>query len=391
VSVGWYARSRATRLGLATSILGLALLTGAPAATAAAAITLTTPFPAIVVAPGSSPSFDVSITTANPGRVTLSVGKVPAGWTAVMRGGGFTIDGLESPGGSAVTKVTLNVTVPADAAAGTQLIDVAGTTPGGSTTLHTTIRVEPNAAGQVTLTTDTPQLKGASNTSFSFSLTLTNDTADDLPFSATSTGPDGWTVTPQVGSTAQAASVVVKAGATTPVTVTAKASTDAAAGTYPIGVDVTSGSRSAHQDLSVEITGSYTLSLSTSDQRLNMNATAGSTSDVTLALQNTGTADVAAAAMSATGPTGWKFTFDPATVDVRAGQTVSVIAHVQPSSDAIAGDYQATFKATAPVADASTDIRVTIETSLLWGLIGVGLIALVLIGLLLTFRRFGRR
>ena len=33
----------------------------------------------------------------------------------------------------------------------------------------------------------------------------------------------------------------------------------------------------------------------------------------------------------------------------------------------------------------------TIETSLLWGLIGVGLIALVLIGLLLTFRRFGRR
>ena len=112
---------------------------------------------------------------------------------------------------------------------------------------------------------------------------------------------------------------------------------------------------------------------------------------MTLALSNTGTADVAAAAMSATGPTGWKFTFDPATVDVPAGQTVSVIAHVSPSSDAIAGDYQATFKATAPVADASTDIRVTIETSLLWGLIGVGLIALVLIGLLLTFRRFGRR
>ena len=107
-----------------------------------------------------------------------------------------------------MTKVTLNVTVPAEATAGAQLIDVTGTTPGGSTTLHVTIRVEPNAAGQVTLTTDTPQLKGASNTSFSFSLTLTNDTAEDLPFSATSTGPDGWTVTPQVGSTAQAASVV---------------------------------------------------------------------------------------------------------------------------------------------------------------------------------------
>jgi uncharacterized membrane protein len=122
-----------------------------------------------------------------------------------------------------------------------------------------------------------------------------------------------------------------------------------------------------------------------------MNATAGSTSDLTLTLSNTGTADVAAAAMTATAPSGWKVTFDPATVDVPAGQQVQVIAHVAPSSDAIAGDYQATFKATAPVATASTDIRVTIETSLLWGLIGILLIGAVLIGLLLTFRRFGRR
>ena len=109
MSVGRNARLRATRLGLVTSMLGLALLAGAPGTTAAGAITLTTPFPAIVVAPGSSPSFDVSITTANAGRVALAVGKVPTGWTAVMRGGGFTIDGVESPGGSAVTKVTLNV------------------------------------------------------------------------------------------------------------------------------------------------------------------------------------------------------------------------------------------------------------------------------------------
>ena len=38
-----------------------------------------------------------------------------------------------------------------------------------------------------------------------------------------------------------------------------------------------------------------------------------------------------------------------------------------PSSDAIAGDYVTTFKATAPVANAEADVRVTIQTSLLWG------------------------
>jgi uncharacterized membrane protein len=78
-------------------------------------------------------------------------------------------------------------------------------------------------------------------------------------------------------------------------------------------------------------------------------------------------------------------------VAVPAGQQVQAVAHVTPSSDAIAGDYVATFKATAPEVSADTDIRVTIETSLLWGAIGVLLILLVLGGLWWTFRRYGRR
>jgi uncharacterized membrane protein len=261
-----------------------------------------------------------------------------------------------------------------------------------STTLPLDIRVEPAAAGAVTLTTDTPQLKGASNTTFSFTLTLTNDTPDDLPFSVTATGPDGWTVTAQVGSQAQAASVVVKAGSTTPVTVSAKPSDAAAAGSYPIAVDATSGSQSAHADLSVEITGSYTLALSTVDGRLNMSASAGSPTDLTLVLTNSGTADVEGATLSASAPSGWKVAFEPPTVTVPAnGAPVQAVAHVTPSGDAIAGDYVTTFKATAPVATASADVRVTIETSLLWGAVGIALIAIVLIGLWWTFNRFGRR
>ena len=208
---------------------------------------------------------------------------MPTGWTAVLRGGGFTIDGVESDGSTA-TKVTLNVTVPADAAEGTQRITVRGTIAGASTTLPVDIRVAPNAAGDISLTTDIPQLKGASDATFPFSLTLTNDTPEDLPFSVAATGPAGWTVTAQVGTQAQAASVVVKAGSTSTVTVSAKASEGTAAGSYPITVDATSGSRSAHADLAVEITGSYKLALTTADGRLNLSATAGTVSDMTLTL-----------------------------------------------------------------------------------------------------------
>lgn len=392
VPKAWRVRSRTARLGLVGSIVGLALLAGAPASSAAAPITLTTPYPAVAVAPGATPSFDISVTTDKPGRVDLSVSKVPANWTAVLRGGGFTIDGVESAGGSTATKVTLNVTMPADAAGGTQRIDVRGViASGASTTLSVDLRVAPNAAGDVKLTTDTPQLKGASDATFPFSLTLTNDTPEDLPFSVVAGGPAGWTVTAQVGSVAQAASVVVKAGSTSTVSVSAKPADAAAAGAYPITVDATSGSRTAHADLAVEITGSYKLALSTQDQRLNMSGTAGSVSDLTLSLTNSGTADVEAAAMTGTAPTGWKVAFDQATVNVPAQQSVQVVAHVTPSSDAIAGDYVTTFKATAPTASASADVRVTIQTSLLWGAIGIGLIVVVLAGLWWTFRRFGRR
>jgi uncharacterized membrane protein len=373
------------------SVLGLAMLAGAPAMQAAAAITLTTPFPAVAVAPGSTPSFDVSITTATAGRVALKVGTVPAGWSAVLRGGGFTIDGVQSEGATA-TKITLNVTVPTTATAGTQRIDVVGTTTSGaSATLSVDIRVAPNAAGDITLTTDVPQLKGTSDATFPFTLTLTNSTADDLPFSVVASGPDGWTVTAVVGSQAQAASVIVKAGSTTTVTVSAKPPTGTAAGDYPITVDAASGSRTAHADLKVSITGSYKLAVSTPSAVLSTNATAGSITDLTLSLSNTGTADVTGAVMSASSPTGWVVKFDPATVTVPAGQTVQVVAHITPSSDAIAGDYIATMTATAPVATASADIRVTIQTSTFWGFIGIALIAIVLVGLWLVFRRFGRR
>ena len=387
-------RSNAARLGLAASLLGLASLIGAAPVGAAGEITLTTPYPAVAAAPGSTVNFEISITTDTADRVDLTVTGAPADWTATLRGGGFTVDGVETDGTNTPTKVTLAVTVPAAAAEGTQRIAVRGVSTSGARaadTLPVDVRVTPNAAGDVTLTTDIPSLKGASNATFPFTLTLTNSTPEDLPFSSVATGPDGWTVTSQVGSSAQAASVVVKAGATSPVTVSVKPAAGTAAGKYPIGVDVTSGTQTAHQDLEVEITGTYTLTLTTADQRLNMSATAGGTSDLTVVVTNTGTADVEGVAMSATAPTGWTVTFEPETVAVPAGQQVQAVAHVTPSGDAIAGDYVATFKATAPTASADAEIRVTIETSLVWGLIGVGLIVLVIAGLLWTFRRFGRR
>ena len=77
------------------------------------------------------------------GRVDLSVGGVPTGWTAVLRGGGFTIDGVETDGTTA-TKVTPQRDRPGRRDRGRrQRIDVRGTRLGRvDDTLPVDIRVD---------------------------------------------------------------------------------------------------------------------------------------------------------------------------------------------------------------------------------------------------------
>lgn len=391
MTLGRLARSRIARLGFAGWILGFgALLAAAPVSLAANPVTMTTPYPSVEVAPGAKVSLKVSIETADPGRVDLALSDVPADWTATIRGGGFLVNGVQTNGSDA-TEVTLDIAVPEGAAAGIHRITLRGTSDGSVATLPVDIKVTPNAAGEVTLTTDFPELKGSSDASFKFTLTLSNETPDDLTFGVVATAPPGWTADAKVTSQAQAASALVAAGSTTSIEVSVQAPEDAAAEVYPITVQATSGDKTAEAQLSVEITGSYKLALTTPDGRLSANASAGGNTDLSLVLQNTGTADIPDVKLSATTPTGWKVTFEPDTVTVPANGETQVTAHLTPSGSAIAGDYVTTFKASSDLAKADAEMRITIETSLLWGAVGLALIALVLAGLWWTFRRYGRR
>ena len=120
MSLAWSVPTRAARLGLVALLLGLVSLAGAVPVGVAGQITLTTPYPAVAASPGSTVNFDISITTDTPDRVDLTVTGAPAEWTATLRGGGFTVDGVETDGTKTPTKVTLAVTVPAAATEGTQ-------------------------------------------------------------------------------------------------------------------------------------------------------------------------------------------------------------------------------------------------------------------------------
>ena len=107
---------------------------------------------------------------------------------------------------------------------------------------------------------------------------------------------------------------------------------------------------------------------------------------------NTGSTALQNVAVTASPPTGWTTTFAPTSIATLApGATDTVTATITPASDSLSGDYDITFTVTAGTATATVDIRTTVQTSPLWGFIGLGLIALVIIGLGWVFRRYGRR
>ena len=142
----------------------------------------------------------------------------------------------------------------------------------------------------------------------------------------------------------------------------------------------------------MQITGNVTIDLSTPDQRLSTNASAGSGKAFTLVVSNTGTSPAENITMSATPPQGWTVTFDMDTIATLAPNTTqNVIATIKPAAEAIAGDYVVTFKAATAESNKSADVRVTVETSVIWGVVGLAIIALVVAGLVYVFQRYGRR
>src|SRR5712691_4712236 len=90
------ARRAALTISRATTAIALGMLlvgTMAPPVAAANGLDLTTPFPAVVVAPGSKVSFDITVASSRQADIGLAVKGAPTGWTATLHGGGFVVDG----------------------------------------------------------------------------------------------------------------------------------------------------------------------------------------------------------------------------------------------------------------------------------------------------------
>jgi uncharacterized membrane protein len=377
---------------LSIALVLAAMLPVAPSALAAQGLTLTTAYPALTVSPGTTASFDLKVQTTAPARINLALSGVPASWSAELHGGGFVISAVQTDG-KAAADVRLDVDIPEDATGSTQLV-VTASDSSSRVTLPLDIKVEANAGGTVTVTPDYPALRGAADQPFNFNLTVRNQKEEDLSFTATGTGPTGWKVDVTITGQAQAVSGTVKAGATATAQVKVTPDDLAEAGTYPIQVVATVGGEQFPVDLNVEITGRYGITLSTSTQALSNHGPAGSVTEQSFVITNTGTAPLTDVVLSVTPPSNWTVTFDKEggkVGEVLPGTPVTVIAKITPAGAAISGDYSLNFSARAKEANASAAIRFTVEASLLGAVFGGLLIIAAIGGLFWVFQKYGRR
>ncbi len=378
--------------GSAVLLLSVMFASSAQAQQADPSVRLTTPYPALLVEPGSDVKLDLNASAPQPERVDLAIDGLPDGWKATLRGGGFVISGLtaspDPPG-----KAQLELAVPPTATPGSYPVGVIESAPQGTSRLDLTVTVASQVDSGIALTADFPSLNGGPTDTFSYTLTLTNNTPAQQTFNFTGTGPEGWTVTASPAAESRANTVTVDGGGTSQIKVSATPPANIASGKYQIEVDVTGANGATGKiSLGAEVSGVGALDAATTDGRLNLSGHSNHTSRETLVVSNTGTAALTAISFSATPPSGWQVTFSPTKLDqVAPGQKTQVVAEIKPAKDAISGDYALPVNVSAGTTAKALDLRYTVKTSRSWGLIG--LLVIVAAGLVLfgVVRRLGRR
>lgn len=380
-------------VGLAVGLIAIGGSAGGPAKAQEAPVVLTTPYPNVAVQPGSSITFDLTVQAPSPQPVTIEVLGAPEGWETTLRGGGFVIGAVTAGPGEDAAEAQLEVRIPPDAGAGSYPLTVRANGPGGTSELTLELSVQAEVDAGIGITADFPSLRGDPSSTFTYTLTVENNTPAEQTFTFDARAPQGWEVTASPTAEAQANTVTIEAGDTADVRVEATAPESTPEGTYPINVDITSASGGRGSiELTAEVTGTPQLELSTADGRLNASGEANTTTRVPLIVANSGTAPLESVNLAGTAPEGWEVSFEPSSIEqVRPNDTAQAVAVIKPAAGSVAGDYMLTVRASAGSESANIELRYGVEGSRTLGVVGIALIVAAVGVLGLVFWRFGRR
>ena len=356
---------------------------------------LTTRYPGLTVRAGETTTIDLSLRNFNlpPQEVALSVAQVASGWKATILGGGQPVESA-MVGPDAEERLQLRLEPPTEAGPGDYRFLVQAQGEGSTLKLPIAVTIGKELPAKLKLTTNFPALRGTATTSFKYKVNVTNDSGRDTTINFSADAPKNFQVTyTEAYGTQQLTSIPIEAGKSKDIEASVSLPRDTPAGDYKLALHARSEAASADLDTSITIIGQPRLSLAGEGGRLSGEAYAGQDSQLTLVAKNDGSEAARDIEFSGTAPEGWKTNFDPRELpELGAGKSQEIKVTLTPSAKAIAGDYQTTLRASSAGGNSeSANFRITVLTSTLWGIAGMGVIAAALLAVVFAVARYGRR
>lgn len=359
------------------------------AASASDNVILFTPYTKISVPPGKSINYTIDV--INNGNtiqnLSISVLGMPRGWNYNLKSGGWVIKQIAVlPKKKEI--LSFSVEVPLKINKGTYHFKVLA---GKNYSLPLTVVVSKRGTYKTEFTAKQANMEGHANSTFTFNAELNNLTADQQLYSLRSEMPRGWDVTFQANYK-EATSVSIDPNNKSAISIQVKPPDEIEAGTYKIPVEAVTNNTSASLELEVVITGTYKMDLNTPTGLLSTNITAGGQRRLELIVRNMGSSALNNVKPSFRAPSNWDVTFEPKEITtIEPGQFARVYATIKADRKAIAGDYVTTISTKTPEISSDVTLRVSVQTPMLWGWIGVLIIILALGLVYYLFRKYGRR
>ncbi len=356
---------------------------------AANGVNLYTPYTKITVPPGES--IDYSIDVINKGSTIKNVGialsGMPEGWDYTLKSGGWAVSQIAVLPGEKKT-LSLQVKVPQKVDKGNHRFRVVAS---NYDVLPLTVNVSEQGTFKTEFTCKQANMEGHAKSTFNFNAELDNQTGEKQLYSLRANAPRGWSVMFKPNHK-QATAVEVEPNKKANITIDVKPPHNIQAGTYKIPVRATTRATTADLELEVVITGSFDLNLTTPTGLLSSSVTAGSTKKIELLIVNTGSSTLDNIRLSASKPKNWEVSFEPDTVNhLEPGGKAIVNASIKADDKAIPGDYVVNLTAQTPEATSKSTFRILVKTPLLWGWLGILVIAVALGGVYYLFQKYGRR
>ncbi|MEM1631058.1 MAG: NEW3 domain-containing protein [Thermofilum sp.] len=350
---------------------------------------------ALKAAPGSVLQIPLKISNplSDPVRAALEI-STPPGWGAVVKDATGTIIAQLRLDSGAFTQATLMLSVPREASPGTYPITLTlrGVNPYFIEKLTINVTVA-SSTPALRLTTPTPFVNTYAGKTAQYQLSLSNLGDSDCVASVAVSGlPQGYTWALKDAQGNVVSQVYLPAGGSLNLYLAVSVPPLAEPGAVSFQVSVTAGSTGDSLGLSLGILGSYKLSYVT--QNFYVEMLPGSTSTFQVTVRNDGYSSLTNVKLSvASAPSGFTASVSPQNVLLlKPGNTTTFTVSVTADPTVDAGDYYISLVLSADQVDAqSRDLHVFVKPPSTPAYYAVLAAALLLAGVVLAFRKFGRR